>query len=1169
MKKMFTTRLSSILLGMILVVLCGSNAKAQVLTENFDGTFPPAGWTTFDNGVGTAVNWVQSATSFAGAGAAFSNYDCSVATNSEDWMVSPLVAITAGNSTLSYYHRQTFATAYGSIYEVRISTTSQTNMASFTSVDLLTEAQVPLTYGIHGVNLSAYVGQSVYIAFVHTQNCGDDYYIDELVVGPTPCLPPTGLAAANVAATTADITWTGTAGMHEVSVGPVGSPPSGGGLYPASPATVANLTGATTYDAYVRGVCEGGSELLITGAFDGPLSGGQPKAIELYAQDSIPDLSVYSVGSANNGSGTTAPAGEFTFPAISVSAGTYIHITSDSADFVTYFGSSADYVNSVAFINGDDAIELIRGGAVIDIFGVDTVDGTGQPWEHLDGWAYRKDFRGANGGMFVDSNWVFSGINAVDGCTANSTCSSVFPIGTYTGSFAASAWVGPITFQTACPGPILAPWVESFDGPSIPGCWSETNVSDPWRFSTGAGWEAGNAGDHTANGGNYAWLDASNHDDGDTATLTSPQIIVDSLTIPELYYWIYSNNTNDTTAHNTLLVDFFDGANWHRIDSIRDDLGPMWVERIIPIDTFNITGPVEIRYTNIGSFGSSFYNDILIDDVGVREQPTCPNPTNVSIDSLTDTTAFISFTSVAPGDTFYYAVVPQGMPPMPPFSQSTSTNITVTGLMPNTNYSFFLQEFCAVGDSSQFIGPFNFTTACPPNILYDDDSTAFQISGLPFNVSSSTFCNTDQIGNTAPDVWYQVTVDPCADTLNGSLCGSGFDTFIRLLDDTLGVVTTNDDNGPFCTGLQSSFSVPVTGGATYYIVVEGFGANAGAYTLDVSQNIGPSPDPSFSYSTGTYCQDSMMVLPVVTGDSGGVFTATGGLAIDSLTGEFSIGTVGSYTVAYTVDNGFCQLTDTFAVTVSAQDVAAFSYAADSVCSGGSNITPTITGTSGGTFTSVTGLVFVGSNGEIDVAASTPGTYSVTYLTSGACADSASASVTIIETPDASFTYAADTFCMGDTIFPLATANTAGGTYSAGTGLAIDPNTGEIDLVNSTLGTYTVNYDFSGFCPANATYSVTIKDCSVGLYDRLDDLSMYQVYPNPNSGRFNLVNQGIDKDVQIQVVDLQGKVMLDLETELIQGEQKQLDMGEVAAGTYFLRVVDGNKVANFKLNVIRD
>jgi hypothetical protein len=43
------------------------------------------------------------------------------------------------------------------------------------------------------------------------------------------------------------------------------------------------------------------SDLIITGVIDGPLTGGVPKAIELYAINTIADLSIYGLESANNG----------------------------------------------------------------------------------------------------------------------------------------------------------------------------------------------------------------------------------------------------------------------------------------------------------------------------------------------------------------------------------------------------------------------------------------------------------------------------------------------------------------------------------------------------------------------------------------------------------------------------------------------------------------------------------------------------------------------------------------------------------------------------------------------------------------------------------------------------------------------------------------------------
>jgi predicted extracellular nuclease len=171
------------------------------------------------------------------------------------------------------------------------------------------------------------------------------------------------------------------------------------------------------------------TSLLITGVIDGPLTGGVPKAIEFYVINDIADLSTYGFGSANNGGGSDGE--EFTFPAVAATAGTFIYVASETIGFTDFFGFAPDYTSSAASINGDDAIELFENGVVVDVFGDINVDGTGEPWEYMDGWAYRVDGTGPDGDTFVLANWTFSGPNALDGETTNATAATPFPIGTY------------------------------------------------------------------------------------------------------------------------------------------------------------------------------------------------------------------------------------------------------------------------------------------------------------------------------------------------------------------------------------------------------------------------------------------------------------------------------------------------------------------------------------------------------------------------------------------------------------------------------------------------------------------------------------------------------------------------------------------------------------------
>jgi len=173
------------------------------------------------------------------------------------------------------------------------------------------------------------------------------------------------------------------------------------------------------------------ADLMFTGIMDGPLSGGTPKVLELYASSDISDLSEYTlVRCGNGGACDDSPT---VLPAESVSANSFIYITGTSsnvANFQTWFGFDADYSLGVCNGNGDDAYALLKSDNVVDRFGVEGVDGTGESWEYLDGWAYRNDNTAA--GDFVDTDWSYSGTNALDGEADNATAATPFPLGTYT-----------------------------------------------------------------------------------------------------------------------------------------------------------------------------------------------------------------------------------------------------------------------------------------------------------------------------------------------------------------------------------------------------------------------------------------------------------------------------------------------------------------------------------------------------------------------------------------------------------------------------------------------------------------------------------------------------------------------------------------------------------------
>lgn len=171
--------------------------------------------------------------------------------------------------------------------------------------------------------------------------------------------------------------------------------------------------------------------LVITGVFDSqPVAGGTwAKGVELQALENISDLSIFGIGSANNGGGSNGV--EAVFPSMSLNAGECVWVTNDSLLFVAFFGFSPTLTNGAANINGDDAIELFENNQVIDVFGEISVDGTNQPWEYLDGWAYRKSGTGPDGVIFNVNNWNYSGVGALVGAATNDLAAQPFPVCAY------------------------------------------------------------------------------------------------------------------------------------------------------------------------------------------------------------------------------------------------------------------------------------------------------------------------------------------------------------------------------------------------------------------------------------------------------------------------------------------------------------------------------------------------------------------------------------------------------------------------------------------------------------------------------------------------------------------------------------------------------------------
>jgi hypothetical protein len=244
-------------------------------------------WAVFDNGVGLSRRWnITTVTTnmYAGVNSAYMDREnLGAGFSSEDYLATPLVTIPT-NGQLRFWTRSTVnGTTADSQYLIKINTNtavgSQTTPANYTiTPQQWTDATLTTVFNVYEekvVDLSAYAGQTVYIAFVlkNSQSTGSVLTLERWLIDNIrlvqQCLPPINLAA-NPQATRASLSWddSNNANSYEVEVVPTGVLPTGTGIPTTSnPYIASGLTANTPYDYYIRVVCGPGLNSTWVGPF--------------------------------------------------------------------------------------------------------------------------------------------------------------------------------------------------------------------------------------------------------------------------------------------------------------------------------------------------------------------------------------------------------------------------------------------------------------------------------------------------------------------------------------------------------------------------------------------------------------------------------------------------------------------------------------------------------------------------------------------------------------------------------------------------------------------------------------------------------------------------------------------------------------------------------------
>jgi gliding motility-associated-like protein len=260
-------------------------------------------------------------------------------------------------------------------------------------------------------------------------------------------------------------------------------------------------------------------------------------------------------------------------------------------------------------------------------------------------------------------------------------------------------------------------------------------------------------------------------------------------------------------------------------------------------------------------------------------------------------------------------------------------------------------------------------------------------------------------------------------------------------------------------------------GATTSYSVTGTDANGCKGTAVGTITVNPLQNPAFSYNPSTVCQSGGSdPTPIITGVTGGTFSCADANLKINTSGLVTLATssLGTYTITYTTP-GPCPGSTTFVLNIVDKPIPDFTLG--EYCQNVANPKPTpINGGSAGIFTaSPAGLVFVSpivTPGEVNLSASTPGTYNVTNTISGAGCPATTFTNTIIINPIPVTSVNPGTVCAGT----AATLNAAGAnTYLWST----NETTPSISVQPGVPTSYTVTGTSKG-CSSSAVSNVVVN-----------------------------------------------------------------------------------------------
>ena len=283
-----------------------------------------------------------------------------------------------------------------------------------------------------------------------------------------------------------------------------------------------------------------------------------------------------------------------------------------------------------------------------------------------------------------------------------------FYVRAYCSSTDQSVWAGPINFNTLCTAQ-PTPYYESFNDDDVNTkkfCWSTNNVdNDPAQWAISA-----------------------------TEASIRPQPV--SFFNPFVAYndWLISGPVNAVgpkrlrfkyRVTTTPLIPTSPRGNFEVLLSSTPDFATFTT--LIPLHDFSNQAfeEDEVLFTGTGVIYVAFRlpanmpnpgqtGIVTIDDFVIEDAPACPNPSDLAVANITETTANLSWTAGYQETRWEIVLQEQGngIPTGSGIVVNTVPAYNAINLSQNTAYEYYVRAICNAPDVSEWVGPFDFRTIC-------------------------------------------------------------------------------------------------------------------------------------------------------------------------------------------------------------------------------------------------------------------------------------------------------------------------------------------------------------------------------------------------------------------------------------------------------------------------